>query len=134
MTNIMAFSLTKIEVQDLQAAERFYTGALGLEVRGRVEFGEGERLMHELILGVPGSRPPAPSFILISYPNKACPAPGEATVGFMVEDMEAAMDKAIAAGATIEIHPIDVPEHGLRLAFLLDPQGHRIELLQQLKG
>lgn len=134
MTNIKAFSLTKIEVRDIEAEERFYTHGLGLEVTARLEFGEGDRLMHELILTVAGSRPPAPSFILVSYPNKACPAPGEATIGFMVDDVDAALAKATGAGATVDVAPVDVPDHGLRLCFLLDPEGHRIELLQPLKA
>jgi catechol 2,3-dioxygenase-like lactoylglutathione lyase family enzyme len=131
---VQAFSFTKIEVKDIAAAQAFYTAALGLEVVGRVNFGEGERLMHEVILALPGSRPPAPNLIIISYPNATCPTPGEATTGFMVADLDAALARATAAGATIDIPATDVPEHGLRLAFILDPLGHRIELLQQISA
>jgi catechol 2,3-dioxygenase-like lactoylglutathione lyase family enzyme len=128
------FSLAKIQVQDIDAAERFYVEALGLEVTGRVTNGEGEQLMLERILTVPGSPRGATSFILISYPNTPCPAPGVATMGFMVETLEAAIEKATAAGASVDVPPVDMPEYSLRLAFLRDPQGHRIELLQSTKG
>jgi predicted enzyme related to lactoylglutathione lyase len=129
-----SFCFTKIEVKDIGAAETFYSEALGLEVTARVDAGEGEHMMHEVIMTLPGTRPPAPNLILISFPNRSCPAPGEATTGFMVENVDAALERATAAGATIDVPAMDVPEHGLRLAFILDPQGHRVELLQALKG
>jgi Predicted enzyme related to lactoylglutathione lyase len=125
-----AFSLAKIQVADIEIAERFYVEGLGLEVSARVTQGEGERLMFERIMAVPGAPRGTPNFILISYPNLPCPVPGEATTGFMVEDLEASIDRALDAGATLDVPATDLPEHGLRLAFLLDPQGHRVELLQ----
>ena len=127
-----SFCFTKIEVKDIAAAEAFYREALGLGVTARVDAGEGEHMMHEVIMTLPGTRPPAPSLILISFPNRSCPAPGEATTGFMVENVDAALDRATAAGAKIDVPAMDVPDHGLRLAFILDPQGHRVELLQAL--
>jgi len=44
------------------------------------------------------------------------------------------MDRAVKAGAIVEVPPIEAVEHGLRLAFLLDPQGHRFELLEEIGG
>ncbi|MCP1471700.1 catechol 2,3-dioxygenase-like lactoylglutathione lyase family enzyme [Sphingobium sp. OAS761] len=129
-----AFSLAKIQVADIDAAERFYVEALSLEVVGRVTQGEGESLMFERIMSVPGSEHGAPNFILISFPNSPCPPPGEATIGFRVDALEPAIEKAIAAGASIDVPATDLPQYGLRLAFILDPQGHRVELLQIAKG
>jgi len=129
-----AFSLAKIQVQDIDAAEQFYVDALGLEVSGRVTQGEGEGLMLERIMAVPGGPRGATNFILISFPNTPCPAPGEATIGFMVEMLETAIERATAAGATLDVPPTDLPEYGLRLAFIRDPQGHRVELLQSTRG
>jgi predicted enzyme related to lactoylglutathione lyase len=131
---MQAFSFTKIQVKDIGFAETFYSDGLGLEVVGRVNFGEGEQMMVEVIMALPGARPPSPNLILISYPNAACPIPGEATTGFMVENLEAALDKATAAGAAIDVPITEIAEHRLRLAYILDPQGHRIELLQMFKG
>lgn len=127
-----AFSFTKIQVKDVASAESFYSEALGLETIGRVNFGEGERMMHEVIMALPGA--PAPNLIFTTYPNGPCPAPGEVTTGFMVDDLDAALERAKAAGATIDIPVTEIAEHRLRLAFILDPQGHRIELLEQMKA
>lgn len=127
-----AFSFTKILVGDLPAAQSFYTQVLGLEVAGHIDWGEGENLMNEVILKTAGAQPTSPHFILINYPNRACPAPGEATTGFVVNDLDATLVKAIAAGGTVEIPAMDLPEHRLRVACIFDPQGHRVELLQNL--
>lgn len=130
----LAFSFTKIIVGDLAAAERFYTQLFGLEVVGYINLGEGEALMNEVILKTAGAQPPAPNFILVSYPNRNCPATGEATTGFVVDDLHATLAAATAAGATIELGATEVSEHGLQMAYILDPQGHRIELLQMLNA
>lgn len=127
-----AFAFTKIEVKDIGQAEQFYTNALGLEVRTRLAFGTGADHMSEVIMGAPGSRYPAPDLILISRSHADCPTPGEATTGFLVESLEATIDKAVEAGATIEIPITTVAEHHLRLAYIRDPQGHRIEVMQRL--
>ena len=130
----LAFSFTKIIVKDLAAAERFYTELFGLEVVGYLNLGEGEELMNEVILKTAGAQPPAPNFILVSYSNQPSPATGEATTGFVVDDIDATLDKAVATGGTVEVPATDVPEHGLRAAYMIDPQGHRVELLQMLKA
>lgn len=127
-----AFSLAKIQVADIDAAERFYVEGLGLEVSARVAEGEGEARMFERIMAVPGAPRGTPNFILISYPDAPCPPPGESTIGFMVEELEASIERAVAAGARLDVPPAELPHYGLRLAFLLDPQGHRIELLQAM--
>jgi predicted enzyme related to lactoylglutathione lyase len=133
MENAMALSLsfTKIHVQDAASAEQFYAAALGLETVARIEEPEGEHAMLEVIMTVPARSATAANLILVSYPNRPRPAPGEAVTGFMVADLEAALEKSVAAGATIETPVTEVPEHGLRLAFIRDPQGHRVELLER---
>ena len=130
----LAFSFTKIIVGDLAAAERFYTELFGLEVVGYLNLGEGEELMNEVILKTAGAQPPAPNFILVSYPNRTPPATGEATTGFVVDDLDATLEKATAAGGSIEVAATDIPEHGLRAAYIIDPQGHRVELLQTMSA
>lgn len=130
----LAFSFTKIIVKDLAAAERFYTELFGLEVVAHLNLGEGEELLNEVVLKTAGAQPPAANLILVNFPNRPCPAAGEAATGFVVDDIDATLEKAAATGGTIEVPATDVPEHGLRAAYLLDPQGHRVELLQMLNA
>jgi predicted enzyme related to lactoylglutathione lyase len=129
-----AFSFTKIHVEDLAAAESFYTQVLGLEVVGYLTLGEGEELMREVILKTAGAEGPVPNLILVTYPNRACPAAGEATTGFVVDDLDATLEKTTQAGGTIQVPATDLPEHNLRAAYIFDPQGHRVELLQHLQA
>jgi len=53
-------------------------------------------------------------------------------IGFEVTDLEAFCKKLAADGVTFEIPFRDVPGIGLKLAFLIDPAGTRIELTQGL--
>ncbi len=61
--------------------------------------------------------------------------PGNVHVCLRVEDMEAAHAHAVACGARpVSEHPIEVqagPRTGTRLAYLRDPEGVTIELVQE---
>jgi catechol 2,3-dioxygenase-like lactoylglutathione lyase family enzyme len=68
----------------------------------------------------------------------AAPAPtkGRAIdhIGFEVKNLEAFMKKLQADGVTIEIPYRDVPNIGLKIGFVTDPVGTRIELTEGLTG
>ena len=55
-------------------------------------------------------------------------------IGFEVKDLEAFCKKLAADGVTFESPFRDVPGIGLKIAFLIDPAGTRIELTQGLAG
>jgi catechol 2,3-dioxygenase-like lactoylglutathione lyase family enzyme len=55
-------------------------------------------------------------------------------IGFEVKDLEAFCKKLAADGVTFEGPVRDVPGIGLKIAFLIDPAGTRIELTQGLAG
>jgi catechol 2,3-dioxygenase-like lactoylglutathione lyase family enzyme len=55
-------------------------------------------------------------------------------IGFEVKDLEAFVKKLAADGVTFEMPFRDVPGIGLKIAFLIDPAGTRIELTQGLAG
>jgi catechol 2,3-dioxygenase-like lactoylglutathione lyase family enzyme len=55
-------------------------------------------------------------------------------IGFEVTDLEAFCKKLEADGVTFESPFRDVPRIGLKIAFLIDPAGTRIELTQGLTG
>jgi catechol-2,3-dioxygenase len=72
--------------------------------------------------------------------NATSPAPaptkGRAIdhIGFEVKNLEIYVKKLQAAGVTIEIPYRDMPNLGLKLAFIVDPVGTRIELTEGLAG
>jgi lactoylglutathione lyase len=55
-------------------------------------------------------------------------------IGFEVKDLDAFCKKLQAAGVTFEMPYRDVPQIALKIAFLTDPDGTRIELTEGLAG
>jgi catechol 2,3-dioxygenase-like lactoylglutathione lyase family enzyme len=55
-------------------------------------------------------------------------------IGFEVKNLEAFVKKLQADGVTIEVPYRDMPNLGLKLAFIVDPVGTRIELTEGLAG
>ena len=112
--------LLNIDVPDLDAAERFYGAAFGLK--------PGRRFGSEVIelLGWP-----SPLYLLKKAEGTCGAGPDRRRYGrhwtpihadIVVEDLNAAVVKAVAAGAVLEHGPDEAP-YG-RLAMLADPFGH----------
>jgi lactoylglutathione lyase len=116
-------------VADLDRALHFYTQVLGLPpghrsgdyaqlATGATRLGLYTRAAMEKTLGMP-LEPPAPH------------SPGF-ELGFKVEDVDAAFRELVKRGATPTTPPITRP-WGQRTAYIRDPDGHLIELAQQLE-
>jgi predicted enzyme related to lactoylglutathione lyase len=56
---------------------------------------------------------------------------GYGHVAFAVADLDAAYDHAVARGARPVMPPCPAPEPGVRMAFVADPEGNLIELLDR---
>lgn len=122
--------LVNIDVDDLDRAIRFYTAAFDLKVgrrfgRGGVEL-LGSSAPFYLLVKAEGS-PAAKSLPQSrSYRRHWTPL----HLDFVVDDVDAAVQRAVAAGAVLE----DPPESHRwgRIAHLADPFGHGFCLLQFL--
>jgi predicted enzyme related to lactoylglutathione lyase len=126
----MASLVINIDVPDLEAGERFYREAFGLRPGRRFGAGGVELLGAE-----------APIYLLVkaagTAPFSGAPAPRDyrrhftpVHLDFVVEDLDAALDRARRAGATLE-GAISEQRWG-RLALMADPFGHGFCLLQFL--
>jgi len=122
--------LINIDVDDLARATAFYTTLLDLKVGRR--FGDGGV---ELIGGA------APFYLLVKKAGTvASSTTGEQRrytrhwtpvhLDFVVDDVDAAVARAVAAGATID-DPAESHNWG-RIAHLADPFGHGFCLIQFL--
>jgi predicted enzyme related to lactoylglutathione lyase len=119
--------IVNVDVDDLEKAVRFYTSAMGLRVGRRLGWAV------ELV----GAE--APIFVLAAAAGTG-PFPGASAprdyarhwtpvhLDFVVEDIQAALERAVGAGAKVEV-PVEQHEYG-KMAVLADPFGHGFCLLQ----
>jgi predicted enzyme related to lactoylglutathione lyase len=121
--------LVNVDVDDLEKAVRFYTAAFELTV--------GRRFGAHAVEVLGG---PAPIYLLAKESGTAATAAGDRRtyerhwtpvhLDFVVDDMDSAIDKAVAAGATLE-KPAQTHAYG-KLALLADPFGHGFCFIQFL--
>ena len=116
----MSRFVINIDVPDLPTAERFYTAAFDLRIGRRL--GEGATDL----LGWPAPlyllRQPAGTTGAGTDPRRYTRHWTPLHLDIVVEDRDAAVARALAAGAVLEVPPRDDP-YG-RIAMLADPFGH----------
>lgn len=136
-----------VTVADLDRAVSFWARLLGATPRDRRVL-EGPQLA--TMVGYPGIRieacwldlPGGTALELLRYLDRddapydpGTAHPGNVHVCLQVDDMDAAHAHAVACGARpVSERPIDVaagPRAGARLAYLRDPDGVTIELVQE---
>jgi lactoylglutathione lyase len=117
-----------IYVNDIEAAERFYTEVIGLKVQTRTEIDD----VHEIVVAADegGGR-----LQLAERYNGGQPIDhGNALwkIYFNVDDCQATYDKAIAAGCEGTFPPQRLDRWPVVAAFFIDPDGYLVELLQRV--
>ena len=124
----MARLIVNVDVDDPEKAVSFYTSALGLRVGRRLQDASVELLGAEspiyLLVARPGSAPFRGGAVKRDYGRHWTPV----HLDFAVDDIEAGVARAVAAGARVE-EPIEQRKWG-KLAVLADPFGHGFCLLQ----
>ena len=110
-------------VLDADAATRFYDAAFGAVELLRNALPDGRVLLVELAVG--------DARLLLSEETPSLHALAPATIGgspvmlhLEVEDVDALADRAVAAGATVEM-PVQEMFWGERYGVIVDPFGHR---------
>ncbi len=129
---LLSYKFTKIVVNDLDAAERFYTEALGFKVFSRTSAPGGEYGQETRSLSVSGSNDGS-MLLLIRYLDRPAPAPGAAWIGLMVSDVDAAVAAAVKGGGKLLIPCETVEAHGARVGVVTDLEGHIIDFIQMLE-
>lgn len=119
--------IANLDVPDLAAAEAFYTAAFGLRIGRRLGPGAVE------LLGGP-----TPLYLLQNEAGSAATEDGDVRdyerhwtplhLDWVVDDIEAALARAVAAGATLEQTARE--RRWGRIAVLADPFGHGFCLIQ----
>ena len=130
-----------LAVADLGAAAAWYCDVFGLEpeLSLRVDaidlsiemlihpaFGYRVELLHR-----PGTGDGTSAGAKPANPAVAALRAGYGHVAFAVADLDAAYDHAVAHGARPVMPPCPAPEPGVRMAFVADPEGNLVELLDR---
>jgi predicted enzyme related to lactoylglutathione lyase len=121
----VSFGFVKLVVRDLEGAVAFYERALGLTAAQTIDLPE----LTEKVLRKAGSEG-GPALILYHHKDGREITLGNAhgPVGFYVRDVDAAFAHAVACGGKPDRPPWDASPT-MRVAFVLDPEGHEIELV-----
>ncbi|MFF1747429.1 VOC family protein [Streptomyces mirabilis] len=131
-----AFDHVGLSVADLDTQRRFYTEALGFQQEHCTEFRDAH--IRIALLRAPGGAGLELTERAGSTPQRFTDAfDGAGVQGYFhwaltVADLDTAMAAAAAAGARTVTTPAAAARPGIRFAYLADPEGNLIELLQPL--
>jgi PhnB protein len=130
MSTSSAFAFHLV-VEDVSAAVDFYERALGAQVTRVLHLPDGSPAIAELAVhGVQVAlAAPVPGTFLATPRSTATSV---AAYRFTVPDADAAMDRAVSAGATVHA-PVQDAFWGVRTGEVLDPSGHRWAFDQLLR-
>ncbi len=124
-----AYVFAKTFVRDLDAMARFYTEVFGLVENNRHTGAMLGRSISEISFRPCAGRERG-GLTLISYLDGDAPAAGEAVQGFVAADIEAVCRRALGAGGAVPEPIREMAEYGIKVAFVLDPEGHVNEVIE----
>ena len=125
-----AFNFTKLLVNDLDKTADFYKAVVGFTEMVRVEDAIAGRPISEVIFNA--LTPGGPTFVLLKFLDSQATAQSEVILGLTTSDVDGLVSRAEANGGKIISPPTDMPAHGVRVAFITDPEGHMLEVVQLL--
>ena len=128
-----------LNVADLGAAEAWYVAVFGFERQLAVRIdaidldsvmlidSSGQRLE---LLSRPGSSPG----LRAANPAEAILTEGFGHIAFDVSGVDATYERLVELGARAVMPPQPSPERNVRMAFVADPEGNLVELLDRHAG
>lgn len=133
-TRKVRFGFAKLIVDDEEKLAAYYGAVYGLEAVERVQGdagGLGEPF-REIMLGPDGRLSPEESLVLFKFVDRAAPRDQESILGFITEDLDALAERICAQGGAA-VGPIQsIPDHGVRVLFATDPEGHLSENVEMI--
>jgi predicted enzyme related to lactoylglutathione lyase len=126
-----AFAFTKLVVDDVDAMADYYCTVFGLHRGTRDEFEDGvggEPIDEIALTAQPGDK--YGSLTLLKFVQRPAVKEDETILGFTTSDLPALLERVQRAGGDV-LGPIkEHPDHGIRVAFARDPEGHLNELVE----
>ena len=126
----MRFLHTMIRVGDLQRSIRFYTDIMGMELIKTMDFPEGKFTL--AYLGYESNPAQAEMELTYNYGVESYEM-GNASghIALATDDIYGLCDRLRDAGVKITREPGPLKGTDIVLAFLEDPDGYKIELIEQ---
>lgn len=125
------FSFSKLLVNDLERAATFYKDVCGLTEMTRVESVIAGRGIKEIIFNP--TAPGAATFVLLKFVDTTKAYSDEVITGFVTDDLAAFVERTKKAGGKVVSEIKTMPEHGVKVAFVTDIEGHLLEVVQMLQ-
>jgi predicted enzyme related to lactoylglutathione lyase len=122
------YGFSKVFVHDLEAMAAFYEEVFGLVPFNRHQDEMFGRKIDEITYQA--TTPGGPALTLIKYLDSTGPTAGESVQGFATTDIDALVARAEAAGGRMPDPIRRIDAFGLRVVFVLDPEGHVNEVIQ----
>lgn len=122
---------TCYRILDPERSIDFYTNKMGLKLVGEIHFDTAANYYLAL-----EADPSQPMIELTHNHEQSEPydlGDGYSHVAFTVDDLEGTVSKLEEQGVEVELAPktMTVGGHDYRIAFVVDPDGYRIELVQR---
>jgi lactoylglutathione lyase len=126
MANGMHLSGFGINVDDLDRSVEFYTNALGLQEKTKIDLGE----LHEVLVGGEEDRT---AILLVKHADRTdVPVPGNGfeKIVLVTDDVDALYERATAQGGESVKAPWALEKLGIKVALVRDPDGYLLELIE----
>jgi lactoylglutathione lyase len=125
---IIPLGFTKLIVQDLDKAAAFYKSVCGLVEEGRADDQIAGRPITEVYFKA--DPPGTGTFTLTKFLDTPRPPVQAVILGFVAENIDAFVQRALDAGSDIIEAVQSRPEHGVKVAFVSDVEGNIIEVVE----
>ena len=126
----VSLNSVRVLAKDSEALGRFYATAFGMKETNRIQTQTGPELFLNFGATAEAARTSAmPAVVIMQTPEG--PAGDEVMhVIFTVSDAAATAAAAKAAGGTVTREPSEYGNSGIFIAFVVDPEGNHLELIQ----
>jgi len=124
------FGFSKLLVNDLEKCATFYKDVCGLTEMARVDAEIAGRGIKEIMFNA--TAPGAATFVLLKFVDTTKAFNDEVITGFVTDDLEAFVERVKKAGGKVVDDIKSMPEHGVKVAFVADVEGHLLEVVEML--
>ena len=126
----VSLNSVRVLAKDSEALGRFYAAAFGLKETNRLQTQTGPELFLNFGATAEAARANESPAVVIMQTPEGVAGDDVMHVIFTVADAAATVAAAKAAGGTVEREASQYGNSGIFIAFVVDPEGNHIELIQ----